>query len=298
MLLDEFIPFAFSTSAYPTNSYLSRMNKIFPMLMCLLLAACTSKARLTEKRETAEPTAAEKAETLAEIPQEPVDWKGTWSRNEWQHSATLEIKPMGPKSFHFSLVALNGANTGDLEGVATVDGNRAIYTDPHHKECILEFLYKNDHVLEVEQSADNCAAGHGVTYPGTYENTLFKSQEVKSPTLVELGILQTPAQEKIFRGLVGDYYETFLNSTQLVTEETDLDKLHAKVFASGIRGLFSFMENIIMYNKSNEFWAAVIVDEEVFYFTNSKKFEKELPQTIEKWRTAFADKKVVFIDLY
>jgi hypothetical protein len=274
------------------------MNKMFPILIGFLLTACTSKAKLSEKQETAEPTAAEKAETLAEIPQEPVDWKGTWSRNEWQHGATLEIRSMGPQRFHFSLVALNGANTGDLEGVATVDGNRAIYTDPHNKECVLEFLFKNDHVLEVAQSSDNCSAGSGVTYPGIYENTLFKSPETKSPTLVELGILKTPAQEKIFRELVGDYYDTFLNSTQLVTEGTDLDKLKAKVFTSAVRGLFSFMENIIMYNKSNEFWAAVIVDEEVFYFTNSKKFEKELPQTIEKWRTAFADKKVVFIDLY
>ena len=274
------------------------MNKMFPILIMLLLAACTSKAKQAKKQETAEPTAAEKAETLVEVPQEPVDWKGTWSRNEWQNGGTLEIKPMGATRFHFRLVALNGAHTGEVEGVATVDGNRAIYTDPYNKECILEFLFKNDHVLEIEQSSDDCGAGHGVTYPGIYENTLFKSQETKSPTLVQLGILKNPAQEKIFRELVGDYYETFLNSTQLITEGTDLDKLQAKVFTSAVRGLFSFMENIIMYNKSNQFWAAVIVDEQVFYFTNSKKFEKELPQTIEKWRAAFADKQVIFMDLY
>jgi hypothetical protein len=98
----------------------------------------------------------------------------------------------------------------------------------------------------------------------------------------------------LFRDLVGDKYEAFLNSseTQFIIE--DLDDMGLQGFASGVAGLYTLMENIILYNGKNEFWCAVIEDEKVYYFTNSSRFKEMLPKTIESWRENFMEKEVIY----
>lgn len=63
---------------------------------------------------------------------------------------------------------------------------------------------------------------------------------------------------------------------------------------SGVRGLFTLLENIIMVNGEGQMWATVIDDDNVYYYTNSDGHKDTLPRTIEKWRERFAEKPVVY----
>ncbi len=92
--------------------------------------------------------------------------------------------------------------------------------------------------------------------------------------------------------LIGKNQSLFKEMLQTVTEEEDTDGMNAKVITGAVPGLFTIMECIIMITPKNEVMAAVIKDEEVWFFTNSPKFVYELPATVENWRSGFADKLV------
>jgi hypothetical protein len=78
------------------------------------------------------------------------------------------------------------------------------------------------------------------------------------------------------------------------TGEKYLDSFEAKVIASGVRGLYTYMEYIIMVDKQNHFWTAIINNEQkALYYTNDKYYLNKLPNTIEDWRSALKDYPVV-----
>jgi hypothetical protein len=112
--------------------------------------------------------------------------------------------------------------------------------------------------------------------------------------LVTLRILQNDQENDHFRKLAGKDYELFLNSSQLTSESIDIDSLQVRGYESGVRGLFTYQENIILINNQMQIWAAVIEEDKVYYYTNSPQFRSSLPQTIEQWRERFPDKEVIF----
>ncbi len=113
--------------------------------------------------------------------------------------------------------------------------------------------------------------------------------------LTKLGVFQNQGQEKDFAELAGDDYEKFLDTFHLVSEGTDLDELDATVHTGAVRGLFTVMEGIIMYDGKGKYLAAVIDGDVVRFFANDTAYARELPKTIEKWREGFSDKEVVFM---
>jgi len=72
-----------------------------------------------------------------------------------------------------------------------------------------------------------------------------------------------------------------------------LDGTGAIVKRMGVRGLFTYVESIVMVNEQGEMWAATIDGDVVRYFTNTNQKDK-LPLTIEKWRERFLYRKVIF----
>lgn len=114
-------------------------------------------------------------------------------------------------------------------------------------------------------------------------------------TLTDLGIFEKRIQEEAFNLFAGEDYLLFVERFQLVYETNDLDNFNAKVHSGGVRGLFTFMEAIIMYNTEGIFWAAAIDDEVVKYFTNDPDHRSTLPKTIDAWRANFTDNKVEYI---
>lgn len=221
------------------------------------------------------------------------NWIGEWSRLSEFSKANLETS-QSDDSLYFHIFAVSGANDGEIEGNVFVKGNKAVYKakDELQGDCELKFRLVGDSVIIIEQNG-LCPAGLGVGYAGRYVNTKFKDKiKEEDATMISLKILK-PNEDSALRATVGESYKLFVSSSQLVSENKDLDGVNAKVYASGVRGLFTFMENIIMVDKDLNIWAAVLDDEKVYYFTNNNKIEK-LPKTVESWRERFEDKEVIF----
>jgi len=221
-------------------------------------------------------------------------WLGTWERKQWGYGATLEIKDIRRDSIVFSLKAFNGGHGGELEGVAIVDENVALfYQDNEYDTCLLEFKLTRDSAITIEQKKGICYAGMGVSYDGQYKNSKIVAEE-KDETLLSLGIFKTEKEDSLFKSLVGSDYSLFVYSTQTTSEEEDLDSLHAKVYYSGVTGLYTIQENIVMIDSLNNIWAAVLHREKVHYFTNSNEYKMKIPKTIVKWRERFAEYPIIY----
>lgn len=217
-------------------------------------------------------------------------WTGTWKRTSKQEYSTLEIKQINSDSFSFSFFASNGGHTGEIDGYAKINDNSANFKV---ENCKLNFKLFGDSMVKVKQDGGDCFTGIGVTYSGKYFKSTIQ-HELNESSLVDLGIFKNKLQDSIFRNLVGKNYQQFINTTQLISEDEDLDGLNTVVISSGVRGLFSFMENIIMINDKNEIWAAVIDNEKVYYFTNITEFKHKIPHTIENWRKNFNDYPIIY----
>lgn len=59
--------------------------------------------------------------------------------------------------------------------------------------------------------------------------------------------------------------------------------------------MFTQMEYIIMIDKGNRIWTALINNEKVYYFTNSDTYGTTLPKTIDGWRSRFKEYPVVYM---
>lgn len=223
-------------------------------------------------------------------------WTGEWIRQEWQSKATLEITKVTTDSLYFSIFAQSGGHTGEIEGKANVTDTIAFFSnlDDMGELCTIEFRIMSDSIILVDQKQGSCLAGLSVTYSGTYTNSkLITKESSKEQDLVTLGIL-TSQEDSAFRELVGNSYDLFVNSTQLVSQDNDVDSLKMKVTSSGVRGMFTYMENIIMVDSLNRFCAAVIDDNKVLYFSNIEAFEDQIPKTIENWMKSFKEYKVIY----
>ena len=256
------------------------MRLLFGLCIVLTFTGCASK---DESKKIASVQAASKA------------WLGNWSRTLWQNDGYLVITELHADSMAFTLSAFSGGHTGNVDGWAIVKNNIATYAAVTGDDsCIIEFMLTADSVITIKQKNGNCFTAMGVMYDGKYVQTKYVPGDAPGTTLVELGLLKTAAEELAFKKLVDTSYELFVNSTQLISEDDDLDSLHATVHASGVRGLFTFMENIIMTDSAGHIWAAVINDNKVDYFTNNDLYKDHLPNTIEKWRINFKDYPVIY----
>ena len=238
----------------------------------------------------------------AEITVTPVSagkWKGEWEHLERLNSASLFIDSLAADSIHFTITAASGANTGEIEGKAAIRGNRVVFELAEASDtCRLIFEMQGDSLISIDQQAGQCGAGAGVSFGGKYTKAgayvadLHEGapeEGLENDDLIALGILRNPAEDSVFRALVKKDYDLFVRTTQLVSEDEDLDSLGAKVSSSAVRGLYTQMENIIMVDSARHFWAAVIDDGKVYYYTNRPLADDKLPATIDKWRSGFKE---------
>ena len=211
-----------------------------------------------------------------------LEWSGEWNgTNTGNFSGSrLSVKPVFNNLIHFNLFAYNGTHNGDVSGLALVSGNTAIYYgDPLldlGKEVFFKFsLNKNDRI-SVDSNDYTYGCGAGVSFDKEYTK---KPLKIKTLTAIELGLVDTDEQEKVFKTLTGEYYKTFLQYAQIVYDEKDEDNMGAAVRTLGIRGYTN--AGIIMF-KDNTFWAAIEDGSGIQYFSNDKKGDV-IPETIVKW---------------
>lgn len=208
-----------------------------------------------------------------------VNWAGEWLHTESNQffSSLITIKNLTASSFKFSLDAHNGANLGNIEDeTAKINGNRAVFEDKEYKFKITFILDEN--TLKVKTEGEGYF-GAGVYVDGDYNQGI----KGKTLTLKDVGVLENDSQEQAFKKLVGEKYERFRDAFQSMSEENDEDKVGAKVFSGWVRGIAPYFAAIIMYTPDGKFWAAVVDEEDIKYYTNTSD-KLKLPKTIEKWR--------------
>jgi hypothetical protein len=232
---------------------------------------------------------------IAATPTNNSRWIGNWDRREWQAGASLEVKSIKNDSLIFSLSSSDGGHTGEIEGSAYVKGNEAVFKSSEIEGCKLVMRISGDSVINItDENTCNGYGGIGVGFSGKFVNQKLLPKE-KKQTLISLNIL-TEQQNAIFAPLVDTNYQRFVDCTEMIEDRSDkkTEEFGAKVFCSGVRGLYTYMEYIIMIDDQNHIWAAVINNQKVFYYTNSKDYINKLPNTIEEWRTGFKDYPLMY----
>ncbi|QKS43594.1 hypothetical protein HUB94_03410 [Paenibacillus cellulosilyticus] len=220
-------------------------------------------------------------------------WLGTWKlRDSTQFvDQTLKIEEITSASFSFNLDGIDGGHTGEVTESATrsKDGKTAVFTG---NGLTLTFILQDSYLTITAEGDSTYYAGAGVAFGGQFvrDNTLH------SLDLLQLNVLPSKDLDDQFRDLVGDDYSLFVNSFQIIDSYPDEDLPETTVVTGGVRGLFTEMEAIIMYDDNATFYAAVIADDgSVDYYTTDKSLYNKLPAAIEEWRSRFKEKDVVYM---
>ena len=236
--------------------------------------------------------------TLGVAAQKGFVWNGVWNVPSRFTPSTLTITAASASSFRFKIEATNGANMGEVSGIAKITGNRAFFDDRVSNKnstekygCTLTFRHKGT-FIQIDMS-DECFsyAGNGVFFSNKY----YKGKpKVMENDFVYLEVFPDMTLDNKFKALVGKDYERFLNAFHQINEAEDLDDLDAKVFSACVRGICPFTAGIIMYDTKGNIWAAVLDDsapDSIFanYYTNSPDWTNKLPETIDKWVTEKRD---------
>lgn len=210
---------------------------------------------------------------------------GSWSRtgdlkSRLFETAVLEIEKVEDNKMKFILISSMGANMGEIDGEAVVSGNEAVFNGKNDSKVI--FRFENSKVIVKTNEEVKYYAGAGVSFDGEYEKDL-PDIDFNKVSLIELGIVDTKEQEDIFKSLVGDRLDIYINSAQIKSQGDDLDKLGAEVRSFYVRGLAQFQRFIVMFTKDNKFYTAVINGDKPEYFTNDEKYKNKMPKTIKEW---------------
>lgn len=225
--------------------------------------------------------------------QKRVVWNGVWSVPSRFTPSTLTIKPLPAGKFKFKIEAMNGANMGEVSGVAVIKGTKAYFDDRKSGKkadevygCKLTFTHKGS-LIDVDMNNECLSyAGSGVYFANYY----YKGKpKVKEDNFVVLEVFPNLTLDRKFKALVGNKdYERFLNSFHQIGEDEDLDGLGAKVFSACVRGMCPYWAGIIMYDAKGNLWAVVLddsVEDKIFayYYTNADGWTDKMPKTIEKF---------------
>ncbi|MCL7748023.1 tetratricopeptide repeat protein [Halalkalibacter alkaliphilus] len=214
--------------------------------------------------------------------------EGEWTRPGEHTRGILDIHQVDSESFSFEFHVSNGANVGYLDGIAQINGDHAVYVD--QEGCRIDFSLLGESI-DVESSQECLMyAGLGAYFFGEY----FRNPVEATTNLVELGVFPSEELDALFMSLVGEDYQLYVERMHLVYPDGEnLDNFNATVVSGGVRGLFTLMEAIIMYDDEGQFWSAVLAEEGVIYHTNDLAYQGQLPETINEWRGRFSDAPVI-----
>jgi len=203
---------------------------------------------------------------------------GTWYRNSIGAKATLVLEPISPERVRFSITALSGSHTGEIDGFLAVDGTRAtIRTElEEYGSCILIFDGSVEGSIRVEQEGCVGYGGLGVVFLGIYDRTLTPDETLAVAALEErFGVDVT---REILHKSGSDF--DIVASTMQMEYTIDSDDAFSQVTEFTIRGLHGYMTSCIAINsQTGEVWLAYISDQQLIILG---AFE-QAPEAFRNW---------------
>jgi len=216
---------------------------------------------------------------------QPFSWDATWQLIPPGTSTSATVITQRRDATHISIdiTAAEGANSGDLDGVATLNDGKAVYSED---ECTLLFTPING-VLDISLAGEGgyCSAGLGVYYTGRFvasEHPLTLDYDMLS-----LGLAQTPEENQALHTLLkGDYQTLVEKSGSLMTGEPGTDVPGSQVWEMWMRGLGG--TGIVMRSSDGHFWVLLVTYDSsghsrLRYYTNVAKWKKSLPDALHDW---------------
>jgi uncharacterized protein len=220
---------------------------------------------------------------------QPFSWDANWQLIPpgTSTSATLVTQRRDATHIAIDISAGEGANSGDLTGVAILTDGTAVYAED---ACKLAFTPING-VLNVTQTGadSDCGGGMGVYYAGRY---VASEQPLKLDyDLLSLGLARTPAEDQALRSLLKtDYQKLVETSGSLQVGEASKDVPDAQVVEIWMRGLGGI--GILMSADDAQVWLIFKSyddrgKEHLRYYTNAQQWKQKLPDVLQAWYERF-----------
>lgn len=231
----------------------------------------------------------------------PFKWDATWRMIPWGVSTAAQIQTSRLDATHiaFDISAANGGNSGDMDGVAILDGNAAHFDGGN---CTLKFSALNG-LLDVTQDGAEgaCGGGMGVYYAGRY---VASAQPVSMDyDLLSLGVTRTPQEDQALRKLLkGDYRILLQNSGSMTTGEASDDVPDGEADEFWLRGLASSNAAILLRAPGNRLWLVLLVFDEqrkvrARYYTNVPEWKSRVPDVLQAWHQRMTGDEPLPLDL-
>ncbi|WP_434768524.1 lysozyme inhibitor LprI family protein [Pseudomonas triticicola] len=216
---------------------------------------------------------------------QPFSWDATWQLIPpgTSTSATLVTQTRDATHIAIDISAGEGANSGDLTGVAILKDGIAVYAED---ACKLTITPINGVLNVVQTGADSdCGGGMAVYYAGRY---IASEQPLKLDyDLLSLGLARTPAEDQVLRSLLkNDYQKLVETSGSLQVGEDSKDVPDSRVVEMWMHGLGAI--GILMSTADAQVWLIFKSyddqgQEHLRYYTTVTKWKNRLPDVLQGW---------------
>lgn len=219
---------------------------------------------------------------------------GYWSSKDTKYFCTskITIHALFDDLISYDMFAINGTATGTLVGFGIVNKGIATsvlkYTTEDDENVKFQYSVKNSS-LHIASNEYGFSCGAAVTFSPDY---IKGTIHLPKATTLDVGIVNTKQQDHLFRKIVGNRYDDFINNTQFVDyDDAILDGENVKTGTSILVGDAGTCYYII---SKNYIYAAILVENGAEYYTNNKKYAKRLPGPFSDWYSIGSDTNVVY----
>ena len=210
---------------------------------------------------------------------------GRWTgKNSGYFAGTrANIKVLFNDLIYYELEAYSGTHSGAIESFGIVNNGfaKTVFKDTTYDEkkenVLFEFKMEED-LLKLNSNMYEYMCGMGVLFDSEY---VLGDIENAMPSALDVRIVETEEQDKLFKKLVGDKYSEFISYTTFVDySEVIMDGEKVKAGNSYLRGAYGYCFYII---SSKHIYAAIIGDKGIYYYTNDKKYADKIPEPMVEW---------------
>ncbi len=209
---------------------------------------------------------------------------GTWYRNSLGARATLLFEPISPERVRFSITALSGAHTGEIDGFLTIEGTRASFRteSEEYGNCVLLFDGSVEGSIRIEQEGCSSYGGVGVMFLGLYDRIWSSDEVLALAALEERYGVDVTREIHMKAGLDFDLFAASLHLENSIAEDGDFSEVNEYY----VRGQYGYLSSCVAVNsQTGEIWIAYVKDKKLMYTGSLDR----APIGFQKWLHKISD---------